>query len=128
VVFNLKYRLFPFGKMGNSDLTLYHTLCSKLGEQETVEPVEFIHSEVKADMETVKTNLDAKANVFNTKEDKIDLLNRIDITKATMIEKMDSVKVDLIDSINKVKTDLIYWIVGVTFLQYILLMITVKFF
>ena len=89
--------------MGNSDLTLYHLLRNKPGEQETVELVEFIHSEVKADMERVKTNLEAKANVFLNKEDKIDLINRIDITKATMIDKMDSVKVELIDRINKIK-------------------------
>jgi hypothetical protein len=59
---------------------LYHLFRNKLGEQTTVELVEFIHSEVKADMEMVKSNLDAKANVFLTKEDKIDLINRIDIT------------------------------------------------
>ena len=74
MVFNMKYRVFTFDKMGNSDLSLYHTLRNKLGEQETAELIEFIHSEVKADMETVKTNFDAKANVFLTKEDKIDLI------------------------------------------------------
>jgi hypothetical protein len=103
--------------MGVSDLTLYNILRNKLGDQETVELVEFIHSEVKADMESVKADLDTKTNIFLTKEDKIDLIDRIDITKA-----------DLIDRINKVKTDLIVWIVGVSVLQYILLLITRKFF
>ena len=79
--------------------------------------VEFIHSEVKAEMETVKSNLDIKTNVFLTKEDKIDLIDRMEIAR-----------VDLIDRINKVKADLIVWIVGVSILQYILLMITRKFF
>jgi len=79
-------------------------------------------------METVKTNFDAKANVFLTKEDKIDLINRIDITKSDLIDRMDTMKVDLIDRINKSKTDLIFWIVGVSVLQYILLMVTRKFF
>jgi hypothetical protein len=114
--------------MGNSDLTLYHLLRNKLGEQETVELVEFIHSEVKADMQRVKKNLEAKANVFLNKEDKIDLINRIDITKSDLIDRMDIMKVDLIDRINKMKTDLIVWIVGVSVLQYILLMVTRKFF
>jgi hypothetical protein len=82
-----------------------------------VELVEFIHSEVKADMETVKTNLEAKTSIFLTKEDKIDLIYRMDV-----------LKVELIDRINKVKTDLIVWIVGVSVLQYILLMVTRKFF
>ena len=109
-------------------MTLYHILRNKLGGQETVELVEFIHSEVKADMETIKANLDIKTSVFLTKEDKIDLINRIDMTKSDLIDRMDTIKVDLIDRINKVKTDLIGWIVGVSVLQYILLMVTRKFF
>ena len=79
-------------------------------------------------METVKTNLDTKTNVFLTREDKIDLINRIDITKSDLTDRMDTMKINLIDRINKVKTDLIFWIVGVSVLQYILLMITRKFF
>ena len=75
MVFNLKYRLSPFRKMGNSDLTLYHTLRSKPGEQETMELVEFIHSEVKADMETVKASPEVKTNIYLTKEDKVDLID-----------------------------------------------------
>ena len=109
----------PFGKPGNSDLTLYHLLRNKLGEQETVELVEFIHSEVKADMEMVKANLDAKANVFLTTEDKIDLIDRMDITKADLIDKMNTIRIELIDRINKVKTDLNVPIAGVSFLQFI---------
>jgi hypothetical protein len=128
VVFKIKYRVFTFGKMGSSDLSLYHTLRNKSGEQETAELIEFIHSEVKADMETAKENPDIKTSVFLTKEDKIDLINRIDITKSDLIDRMDFIKIDLMDRINKVKTDLIFWIAGVSVLQYILLMITRKFF
>jgi hypothetical protein len=128
VVFKIKYRVFSFGEMGNSDLSLYHMLRNKLGEQETVVLVEFIHSEVMTEMDTVKTNLEVKTSVFLTKEDKIDLINRIDITKSDLIDRMDFIKVDLVDRINKVKTDLIVWIVGVSFLQYIVLMVTRKFF
>jgi hypothetical protein len=43
---------------------LYQTLRNKFGEQETVELVEFIQLEVKADMETVKANLDIKPVFF----------------------------------------------------------------
>jgi len=68
-------------------------------------------------MEKVKTNLEAKISIFLTKDDKIDLIDRMDV-----------LKVELIDRINKVKTDLIVWIVGVSVLQYILLMVTRKFF
>jgi len=44
--------------MENSNLSLNHTLRNKSGEQETAELIEFIHSEVKADMETIKANPD----------------------------------------------------------------------
>lgn len=136
--------------MGISDLTLYNNLRKKLGEQESHELVEFIHSEVKAEMETVKSNLDIKTNVFLTKEDKIDLIDRIDITKADLIDRIDitkadligriyttmadligrieSAKTDLIDRMNKLETRLIVWFVSAFILNYILLMITRKFF
>ncbi|HLA58504.1 MAG TPA: hypothetical protein VK622_07075 [Puia sp.] len=54
---------------------MYHTLRSKPGEQETMELVEFIHSEVKADMETVKASPEVKTNIYLTKEDKVDLID-----------------------------------------------------
>jgi len=92
--------------MAVPELTLYNILSKKLGEQEAHEIVEFIHSEVKAQMEEINADLNTKTTVFLTKEDKIDLIDRI----------------------NKVKTDLIVWIVGVSLLQYILLMVTRKFF
>jgi hypothetical protein len=85
--------------MGISEITLYNLLRKKMGEQETYELVEFIHTEVKAE-------LDAKTNILLTKED----------------------KVDMIDRINQVKTELIIWIVSVGILQYLLPMLTKKFF
>ncbi len=102
--------------MSISNLTLYNSLRKKLGEQESHELLEFIHSEVTVEMESVKTDLEMKTDVFLTKEDKIDLIDRMDV-----------IKNDLIDRINKIKTDIIVWIVGVSVLQYILLMITRKF-
>ena len=48
----LKYRVFTFEIVGISNLTLYNNLRRKLGDQESHELVEFIHSEVKAEMET----------------------------------------------------------------------------
>jgi hypothetical protein len=92
--------------MAVPELTLYNILSKKSGEQEAHEVVEFIHSEVKAQMEEIKSDLNTKTTVFLTKEDKIDLIDRI----------------------NKIKTELIVWIVAVSLLQYILLMITRKFF
>jgi hypothetical protein len=90
--------------------------------------LEFIRAEVKAEMEAVKSNLDAKSNIFLTKEDKLDLADRMDINKADLIDRIEIDRADLIERINKVKTDLIVSIVGVSVLQYILLMITRKFF
>ena len=78
-------------------------------------------------MEEVNAELNIKTKVFLTKEDKIDLIDRMDITKSDLIDRIDITKSDLIDRINKVKTELIVWIVGVSFLQYILLMVIRKF-
>jgi hypothetical protein len=94
--------------MGFSNLPLYNNLRGRLGDRESHELIEFIHSEVNAEMETVKSHLDTKTNVFLTKEDKIDLIDRMDV-----------IKNDLIDRINKIKTDIVVWIVSVSVLQYI---------
>jgi hypothetical protein len=128
VVLDKKHRDFTFGFMGTPDLTLYNNLRRKFGDQETQELVEFIHSEVKAEMEIVKSNLDTKSNFFLTKEDKADLIDRIDITRSDLTDRINITKGDLIDRIHRVKMELIVWIVGVSLLQYILLMITRKFF
>ena len=79
-------------------------------------------------METVKMNTDFNKKWFSCRgrQDQPDQPDYI--TKAAVIKWMDTMKVDLIDRINKVKTDLIVWIVGVSILQYILLMVTLKFF
>ena len=128
--------------MGITDITLYNIIRKRLGEQETYELVEFIHSEVKAEMDT-------KTNVFLIKADKVDLIDRINKvseevkeTKSELIDRINKVseeakeiKSELTDRINsvivevaKVKSDLIFWMVGLTVLQYLLLMVTKKFF
>jgi mannose/fructose-specific phosphotransferase system component IIA len=53
--------------MSISEISLYNALRKRLGEQETEELVEFVKSEVK-------TELEAKTNLFLTKEDKVDLI------------------------------------------------------
>jgi hypothetical protein len=164
--------------MGITDITLYNIIRKRLGEQETYELVEFIHSEVKAE-------LDTKTDVFLIKADKVDLIDRINNTgaeakeaKSELVDRINKVseevketkseligriskvseearetkleligrinkvseegretKLELTDRINnvvvevaKVKSDLIFWMVGLTVLQYLLLMITKKFF
>ena len=84
--------------MSISEITLYNILRKKFGDQETAELVEFVKSEVKSE-------LDAKTGVFLTKED----------------------KVDLIDRMNKAKTETIVWIVAVGILQFILTILSKKF-
>ena len=143
-------RDFTFGTMSVPELTLYKILSKKLWEQEAHEVVEFIYSEVRAQMEEVNADLNTKTTVFLNKEDKIDLIDRIDITKSDLIDRIDFsksdlsdriditksglinridiTKSDLTDRINKVRKELIVWIVGVSLLQYILLMVTRKFF
>jgi predicted DNA-binding helix-hairpin-helix protein len=77
--------------MSISEISLYKALLIKLGDEAANDLVEFVASEVK-------TELDNKTNIFLTKEDKIDLIDRI----------------------NKAKTETIIWIVGIGVLQFIL--------
>lgn len=84
--------------MSVTEITLYNILRKKFGEDETKSLVEFIKGEVKDEV-------DAKANILLTKDDKIDLIDRI----------------------NKSKVETIIWIVGVGVLQFILFILTKKF-
>jgi uncharacterized protein (DUF2164 family) len=77
--------------MSISEISLYKALRIKLGDEAANDLVEFVASEVK-------TELYNKTNIFLTKEDKIDLIDRI----------------------NKAKTETIIWIVGIGVLQFIL--------
>jgi len=95
--------------MGISEITLYNLLRKKMGEQETYELMEFIHLEVK-------TELDTRTNIFMSKEDKVDLIDRIndvntlaEKTKLDLIVRInslsinaDSTRLNLIDRINNV--------------------------
>lgn len=77
--------------MSISEVSLYKALRNKSGDDTASELVEFVKSEVQ-------TEFDNKTNTFLTKEDKIDLIDRI----------------------NKAKTETIIWIVGIGVLQFIL--------
>jgi len=81
-----------------SEISLYNILRKKLGEQETVELVAFVKAEITAEME-------AKTSIFMTKEDKLDLVDRI----------------------NKAKMETIIWIVGISLLQFMLTILSKKF-
>jgi hypothetical protein len=81
--------------MSISEVSLYKALKLKLGEDTASELVEFVKNEVK-------TEFDSKTDTFLTKDD----------------------KVDLIDRINKAKTETIIWIVGIGVLQFILTLLT----
>ena len=122
VVLKLKYRVFTFGIMGISNLTLYNNVRRKLGDQGSHELVEFIHSEVKGEMETVKTNLHTKTNVFLTKEDKIDLIDRIEVVRIDLIDRINSLEA----RVDKSKTEMIIWMVSLIILQYIVTIVTKK--
>lgn len=125
--------------MGISEITLYNLLRKKMGEQETFELMQFIHAEVRAE-------LDTKTNVFLIKEDKIDLIERakadkleliermnvdkvdvierMNVGKVDMIERMNVIKTELIDRMNKNKTETLVWIVGVGVLQFLMILLT----
>lgn len=77
--------------MSVTEITLYKILRKKFGEDETSSLVEFIKAEVKDEV-------DSKSNILLTKDDKIDLIDRI----------------------NKSKLETITWIVGMGVLQLII--------
>ena len=81
-----------------TEITLYNVLRKKLGEDETSQLIEFIKAEIKDEVNT-------KSNILLPKDD----------------------KVDLIDRINKSKVETIVWIVGTGVLQFILTILTKKF-
>lgn len=106
--------------MSISEISLYKILRKKLGEEETTELMEFVKSEVKSEF-------DAKARIFMTKDDKIELIDRMRTDKVELIDRMRTDKVELIDRINKSKTETITWIVGIGILQFILSILSKKF-
>jgi hypothetical protein len=85
--------------MSISEISLYKALKLKLGDDTASELVEFVKHEVNSE-------LDSKTDTFLTKEDKIDLIDRI----------------------NKSKTETIVWIVGIGVLQFILTLLAKFFF
>lgn len=84
--------------MSITEITLYNVLRKKFGEDETSQLVEFIKAEVK-------NEVDNKANILLTKDDKIDIIDRI----------------------NKSKLETVVWIVGTGVLQFILSIVAKKF-
>ena len=92
--------------MGITEIALYNLLRKKMGEEETYEIMQFIHSEVKAE-------LDTKTNVFLIKENKIELIQNAKADKIELIERM-----------NKNKSETLVWIVGVGVLQFVLAFLT----
>ncbi len=84
--------------MSISEISLYNALRLKLGDETATELVEFVKSEVK-------TELSNKTETFFTKEDKIDIIDRM----------------------NKAKTETIIWIVSIGVLQFVLALLSKKF-
>ena len=80
--------------MSISEVSLYKARRLKLGDDTASELVEFVKSEVNNELEK-------QTDTFLTKEDKIDLS-----------EKINTIKVDLIERMNKDKIDLIKWMFG----------------
>lgn len=74
--------------------------------------MEFVKNEVKDE-------LDGRTNTFLVKQDKVELIEKMNDIKVELNEKINSVKTELIDRNNKSKTETIVWIVGVGVLQFI---------
>ena len=88
------------GMSSVSAISLYNSLRKKIGEKETTELMEYVKSEVKSEF-------GAKACVFMTKDDKIELMGRASNDKAELIKSINDTKTELIERLNDTKTELI---------------------
>ena len=84
--------------MSITEISLYNILRKKFGEEETSNLIEFIKADIKEEVEY-------KSNILLTKDDKIDLVDRI----------------------NKSKNETVVWIVGIGVLQFVLTILAKKF-
>jgi hypothetical protein len=106
--------------MSISEISLYNILRKKLGDQETAELVEFVKDEVES-------GINNKTAVLMTKDDQIELIERINDTKAELMHRINDTRGELIDRIGKAKNETIIWIVGIGVLQFILSILSKKF-
>ena len=68
-----------------SDIQLFNTLKKKLGEKEAEELVEFVKTEIKAEIDATKATLATKEDLANTKNDLIKWVFAFFVTLALMI-------------------------------------------
>lgn len=121
--------------MSISEISLYKALRTKLGDETADELVEFVKTQMQSELK-------ARTDTFLTKQDKVELLEKINDDKNELLQKMsgdksellqkmsndksellqmiNNNKVELIDRIHKAKTETIIWIVGIGVLQFIL--------
>jgi hypothetical protein len=114
-----------------SQLSLSNINHNKTGNQGIAGLAEPVNGEVKSEFNN-------KTDLFMEKDEKIELIERINDTWVEFIERINSVEVgltnrindtkgELIDRINKSKNETIIWIVGIGVLQFILSILSKKF-
>ena len=90
-----------------TDIKMYERLRHALGEEETEDLIVFIKSEVKTEFMNCK-------ETFVTKEDKVELLQKISDVEVRLNKTIGDVRVDLTKSMS-----------GMTLLQYLSIIISV---
>ncbi len=95
--------------MNSLELRVYEIFKSKFSEQEAAVVIEYFEAKTE-------NKYEQKKDIFLTKEDKIDLIGKIEVTKSDLIERIESTKTDII------KWMFAFWVgtIGIAILFYFL--------
>lgn len=101
-----------------SDIRLYKTLRTKLGETEAEELVSFVKSEIEIGF------MDNK-EIFLVKQDKVDIINLVNSTKTELTVLVHQTKTELITLMHQEKVRLLRAIYIVGLAQFLAIVATV---
>ena len=85
--------------MNMPEIALYNAFSKKVGEKETETLIRFVRSETQ-------NNMEAHARNFLVKQDKVELIEKINTVEVSLTEKINTVEVSLTEKINTVEVSL----------------------
>jgi len=91
--------------MSTLELKAYEIFKNKLGDKEAEVVIDYFES-------LTEEKYQQKKDILLTKDDKIELISKIENNKAELISKIESNKAELISKIEASKTDMLKWFFG----------------
>ena len=88
--------------MSTLELKAYEIFKNKLGEKEAEVVIDYFES-------LTEDKYQQKKDILLTKDDKIELISKIENNKTELISKIENNKTELISKIESTKTDMIKW-------------------